>query len=204
VKWVIPKIWKNSNVFVVGGGPSVNDLDLSLIHDRRVIGINCAFTLGHWIDITYFGDCRWWDNNKKRIADYACLKVTSCERLQPNSNLKVVKRKPHGFSKNPELLGWNGNSGASGINLAYLLGAKRAFLLGFDLKVEKKGVHNWHNLHPTTPNENIYETKFIPQFKRFAKEMKQAAPNFEVYNTNPDSALDVFPYMSYEDAVEAQ
>ena len=54
--WKPPKIWKGGTAYIIGGGPSVNDADLSLIHDRRVIGVNNAYSLGGWVDVCWFGD----------------------------------------------------------------------------------------------------------------------------------------------------
>ncbi len=51
--WPIPKIWNKSTVFIIGGGPSLLDIDLSLLHDKRVIGVNQAYKLGNWIDILW-------------------------------------------------------------------------------------------------------------------------------------------------------
>ena len=199
MQWSVPKLWEKSDAFVIGGGPSIKDLDLTPIHNKKVIGVNNAFTLGHWVDICYFGDCRWWDWNIDLIRDYPCLKVTCCERLDKNRHLFVLKRQPQGFSNNPDRLAWNGNSGASAINLAHLLGAKRIFLVGFDMKMSE-GKHNWHKDHKHVPPEDIYETKFIPQFKRFVKVIKKH--DLQIFNLNPDSALDLFPFMSLEEACQ--
>lgn len=198
MRWSVPELWKKSDAFIIGGGPSVKDLDLTPIHNKRVIGVNNAYTLGHWVDVCYFGDCRWWDWNREVLRDYPCLKVTCCERLDKIKHLKILKRQPQGFSTDPNAIAWNGNSGASAINLAYLLGARRAFLVGYDMKMNGQN-HNWHEDHKHKPINNIYTTKFIPQFKRMAKFIKGI--DFEVFNLNPDSSLDIFPFLSFEEAV---
>ena len=54
--WNPPQIWKDQTAFILGGGPSLKDADLDLIHDRRVIGVNNAYQLGSWVDVCWFGD----------------------------------------------------------------------------------------------------------------------------------------------------
>ena len=54
--WIPPQIWKGQTVFILGGGPSLNEANLDLIHDRRVIGVNNAYQLGSWVDVCWFGD----------------------------------------------------------------------------------------------------------------------------------------------------
>jgi hypothetical protein len=54
--WRIPKMWKGQTVFIIGGGPSLNGTPLHLIHEHRVIGVNCAYMLGDWVDVCWFGD----------------------------------------------------------------------------------------------------------------------------------------------------
>ena len=201
MEWSVPKLWDGSDVFIIGGGPSIGKLDLEPIHNKRVIGVNCAFTLGHWVDICFFGDARWWDWHRDELLTYPCLKVTNAERLVLDGNLFVLKRLPQGLSKKPKLLAWNGNSGIAAINLAYLLGANRIFLLGFDMKVEGEN-HNWHDDHEHTPPGDIYINKFIPQFKRFKKELDKIGVC--VYNLNSDSDLKIFPFLKFEDALKKE
>ena len=204
MEWKVPRLWDGSDVFVIGGGPSVAGLDLTPIHDKRVIGVNNAFVLGHWVDICFFGDCRWWDNNIDRIRNHQCLKVTTCERLAKNGNLHVLKRQPVGFSANPNRLAWNGNSGFSAINLAFLLGAKRIFLIGFDMECVD-GKHNWHKYHPNEARQDIYQTSFLPKFMRAKKETEQALADagVQVFNLNPNSKLKLFPFLTFEEACES-
>jgi hypothetical protein len=54
--WLPPKIWQNSTAFIIGGGPSIKDLDVTKIQNRRVIGTNNAYQMGDWVDICWFGD----------------------------------------------------------------------------------------------------------------------------------------------------
>ena len=63
--WSAPEMWRDETVFIIGGGPSLAEMDLSPIHSRPVIGVNNAYALGPWVDVIFFGDAHWWPHNKK-------------------------------------------------------------------------------------------------------------------------------------------
>jgi hypothetical protein len=77
--WQVPLMWEDSDVWIIGGGPSVTKQFgipdevvqsvvkgtsppnvyspyMSFLHDKHVIGINVAYLIGDWIDIVFFGD----------------------------------------------------------------------------------------------------------------------------------------------------
>ncbi len=51
-----PKIWKDGTAFILGGGPSLNEVNFDLIKNERVIGVNNTYRLGAWVDVCYSGD----------------------------------------------------------------------------------------------------------------------------------------------------
>lgn len=204
LKWSIPKIWPDSTVFIIGGGPTVKQMDLDLIKKRRCIGVNNAFELGNWVDVCYFGDCRWWEWNKDKLRSYSGLKVTSCNKHikeggWPGVN-QVRRGKPKGIDLDPRCLAWNRNSGASAINLAYHFGAKTIILLGFDMKVID-GEHNFHDSHKKfhVPPKTIYQKRFLPVFKHIRKDADEIG--LSILNASPDSELDDFEKVVFKDVV---
>lgn len=208
--WTVPPIWKGGTVYIIGGGPSLLDMDLTPLHDtaHRVIGVNNAFALGPWVDVCYFGDCRWWDRNKDELKDFPGLVVSSCNRKAPWMPrwVKQLKRnhKTIGITHGADSISWNNNSGASAINLAVQLGAKKIVLIGFDMQVKEgapnKG-HNWHDRHERfhTPAENIYAHRFLKSFGVLAQDLEAAG--VECVNATPGSKLTVFPMVKLEDVV---
>ena len=77
---MLPKIWEGQTVFILGGGPSLNDVDLNLIKDRRVIGVNNAYgypvieegktvryEVRDWVDLCWFSDSGWFNNHRKYL-----------------------------------------------------------------------------------------------------------------------------------------
>lgn len=204
--WTPPSIWEGETVFIIGGGPSVRDAPLELIHHRKVIGCNQAFELGPWVDVCFFADCRWFRWNHEALRDFAGLKLTLCQRLEDGTGVRRLQRVTGmGISQKPGCIAWNGNTGAGAINLAWHLGSRSVVLIGFDMKLTPdapcKG-HNWHDKHQRfhTPKGDIYRMRFLPRFQRVAQDAKKLG--IKVYNANPESALEEFPKMTLCEAIE--
>jgi len=196
--WRVPPLWPNGECFILGGGPSLQDVNLEPLHDRRIIAVNNAYKLGNWIDVVFFGDCRWLSQYGKGLLDFAGLKVTTCEKHIGKPGIKVVKRKnsPHGLSRDRGTLLWNLSSGACAINLAVHLGVKRIVLLGFDMQKDGDR-HNWHDDYESRHSKfNPYE-RFMRPFPCIAKDLKRL--NIECINASQGSALKEFPIVKLED-----
>ena len=211
--WHAPRMWPGRTVYVIGGGPSLENLDWTPLITRktrgecRVIGVNDAYTLGSWIDAIFFGDEQWYHIHVKRgLLQWPGLIVT-CIRDENKREIfpgvLVMYRIPNGIVTDKGKLGWNGSSGAAAINLAVVLGARRIVLLGFDMKLTETDdgpKANWHVNHKDpVPNPTVY-----PHFMKRILWMSQALdhhhPKVEVLNANPDSALECFPKIVLEDA----
>ena len=204
-------MWEGETVYVVGGGPSLREMDLAPLHGRCVLGINSAWELGPWVKVTYFGDRMWWDWNHARLVDYPGLLVCS---LPPTTlshpRIRSVRRDNRLglWWRTREKINWNRNSGASGINLALHFGAARVVLLGFDMGTKEgapNGGHNWHGSHQRQPKANVYASRYRAGFDAIRKDMEDMAREtrrrFEVVNATPGSALDTFPMVRLEDTL---
>jgi len=223
--WQIPKMWEGGECWIIGGGPSIprefgvpeeiiddvimrrQTIDayspfLSTIHDRHVIGINAAFFLGSWIDICFFGDGGFYLQNRRELGRFPKLKV-SCnpntrKKMDPNDNIKFVKRdnrSPYGISRNNNSVSWNGNSGAAAISLAYHLGVKRIYLLGFDMKLGGDNRQHFHSHYHNTRGSRINAKKLpfdrhLRGFPHIAKDARRLG--IEILNVSPDSAIKEF------------
>lgn len=210
-------MWAGQTVYIIGGGPSISKMALHPIHKCPVIGVNNAFTLGPWVDITFFGDQAWWERECLNLLRHPGLIVT-CLPSQMFTDMKRVKQ----VIRNDRVLGlhtktqnrvyWNQNSGAAAINLAILLGAAKVVLLGFDFKTDKKNGHrqghNWHKFHNPTaaPAQDIYVNKFLKGFEAIVRDLKKLNEGgwhrqVEILNATPDSALEVFPKVTLEEVL---
>lgn len=84
------------------------------------------------------------------------------------------------------------DSGANAINLAYLLGAGRIVLLGYDMR--ENG--HWHPDHPNPVRHGIYAERYIPGLNLMAKALRPTG--VQVLNASPGSALTCFPMIDLE------
>jgi hypothetical protein len=235
--WSVPKIWEGGECWILGGGPSlprqfdvpeniIQDvidkklpLDayssyMSAIHDKHVIGVNTAFMIGNWIDIVFWGDKKWYLNNRQSLGEFPGLKIT-CHPYFANGqyakeNVKCVvkdNQRPTGISSNPSTTSWNSNSGAAAISIAANMGAKQIVLAGFDMKLGEDKRQHWHAEYGTASRDraNVDHRKLpfgrhLIGFAQIAKDAKRRG--ITIINVCPDSAIKEFPKMTVKQALD--
>lgn len=202
--WSVPLMWPNSTIFILGGGPSIKDLDLDLIKEIwPVISCNLAFIDYPWVDVMYFGDCKvhTWVSEKGRYCNqfvkYQGLKISCCPDTRDDPDIKTLFRLPKGITTDKRSIGWNVNSGGSAINLAYHFGARRVILLGFDMK-KVEGKDNFHDYNYVPNKHDVYH-KFLYFFKFIKKDADKLG--LEIINATVGSSLDLFPIVPYEEVI---
>jgi len=244
MKWSVPKIWKGS-CWIIGGGSSISEQFnipetlipetieqfqeygnyLEPIHSERIIGVNIAAFLGNWVDVAYWGDSDTYTDYKKEFDEYPGLKVSSAGKFSQERfrNIKhLYKDATIGMSEDNTALSWIGrNTGSSAINLAYLLGADKIYLLGFDMYAE--GRMHFHAGYPDKrrtprtklinqggkiPRVQFNERKAEERFKRFMAGFDTIAMDceklsVEVINVNPKSKIESFPKKSLSEILNA-
>jgi hypothetical protein len=225
MNWAVPKIWEGGDVWIIGGGPSVpqlfevppkiinNVLDgvepvsayspyLEPLHTKHVVGINAAFLIGNWIDAVFFGDSKFFLKYMKELQQFHGLKVCCASNAARFAWVKYLQRdgrKPYGISSDSSKVSWNQNSGAAAISMCVHSGAKRIFLLGFDMKLGAGNSQHWHTLYRDLRkvNGNRHLQNRLP-FRRHLKGFPLIAEDakrmgVEIYNVCPDSAIESFP-----------
>jgi hypothetical protein len=226
MKWRVPRMWDGADVWIIGGGPSITKQFeipdnvvkavvsgssppntyspyMLYLHDKHVIGINVAYLLGDWIDLVFFGDNGFFNNHKSRLINFPNLKVSCIPEALEYNWLKHLSREPKkskGISSNNECVCWNSNSGASAISIAVHAGAKRIYLLGFDMKLNEISQQHWHDLYgrgiindPKKINKLPF-TRHLFGFPLIAQDAKKLG--VEIINVSPDSAINCFPKIS--------
>jgi len=194
--WRPTNDWQDQDVFIIGGGDSLRNFDWDLLKDERTIGCNDAYRLGHTIcKLCIFGDSSWFKKNESGLPQYAKeggVVFTNLSRLYHTRIpwLWTLQRKPLGLSKTK--LAWNKNTGATAVNLAMILGARRVFLLGFDMHLSKDGKSNWHSQSNRRANKDVY-AGFLEGFMQLSIALKSGIFSCEIINVTDNSALDLFP-----------
>lgn len=214
--WVAPKLWPDGTVFILGGGPSLADLDLSLIHQYRVIGVNDAYLLGDFVDVMIFSDSNWYFRyHRWKLRRFKGLKVSTNKQTLQEPGIKTLQRMEDPICTLPGCIGWGRNTGLAAINLALVFGVKTIVLLGFDMckrkcrcrgkgfdrnQVQKTGepYTNWHkNVNPKDQSKE-YDF-FMQKFEDSTKPINMLG--VRVINANKHSKLQCFEKMTYEDAL---
>jgi hypothetical protein len=198
---VQPQIWPNRTVVVVGGGPSLLDLDLTPLRasDTPVIACNNAFRLVPWAQVIYFADSRWWrwngpdvdmESGKYRVvtAGGAVFDDERIQRLRREYNIALATE-PNAVA--------GPDSGSMAINLAYHYGASRIILLGFDMRFSEGQAH-WHEDHPVATPESNYTNLFAPKYPDLIQAL--AERDVEVIRSTP-STLTFIPEVPLAEAL---
>jgi hypothetical protein len=89
------------------------------------------------------------------------------------------------------------NSGAGALLLSKEWGAERIIMLGYDCRYSQDGTRHWHGDHPKGLGNCQSVGKFPSQFAHMAPRME----GVEVINASRDTALDMFPRQSLEEAL---
>lgn len=191
--YVDKEIVPNGAALIIGGGVSVNEFPVGdFVSKYFTLGVNDSFLLDKDIDVCWFGDAPWFESRLEKLLEFKGEVWTCHSSFHDHPTVKYVpKGKAMGIDLNR--ISWNRNSGASAINLAVLMGAKKILLAGFDLKLGKEGQANWHNNYNRSPFENMEE-----QYKRWDMAFKVVSVDaqkygIEIINLNQDSALEYFP-----------
>lgn len=194
----IHPIWENGAVYIIGGGPSLRGFDWEQLRGRKVIAINRAFEVAPWADVLYWTDADFYRWYKRDIDSFRGMKVTCRPAKIPSENILLLCGvRDYGLDLRPSYICDGNNSGYGALNLAVKLGAKRIYLLGYDLHSTQDATH-WHNGYNRRHNHTIY--------KRLFKYFDSAVPvlnklGVEVWNANPDSHLACFRKCSLADAI---
>ena len=199
MRWQPDKIWLNDECFVIGGGKSLERFDFDLLKKEKAIGCNDAYIYGSEIcKICVFGDKKFLRHHEKGLGEYAKsggLVVTN-ERHLENSTIPWLLWMPRqNKGLHTDALGWNTNTGASAINLALILGAKKVYLLGFDRHLTK-GESNWHKNNLDKNNKDTYQ-RMNATDGYMKKDLKVKFPGCEVINVTNNSDLPHWPKVSF-------
>lgn len=192
---IFKNYWSGKDVYIVGGGPSLKDFDWALLKGKNIIAINKALFALPNAQVIYFSDCKFWDQEKKAIAAHkAKFKITPCMRATAkDDNLTYIR--PTGIRglEVGEGIREGRNSGYAALNLAYHLGARKVFLLGYDFATEGELTH-WHEGYSDGPSIDVSIDKlnrYMKQFQYISGPLKEAG--VQVINTNMSSFLGEFP-----------
>ncbi len=197
-----PNNWSRHTVVILASGPSLTDDQTAYVRqtdNTRVIAVNTSFRKAPWADVVYAGDHLWWKIHIAEIKKVSRAALWTCDSGSAD-RWKINRVR----AANKEGLGlgavhMGGNSGYAAINLAFLWGARKIVLLGFDMKPGEGGQKHWHLDHPEPLTQRQLFDEWIHKFKKMAEDLK--ARGVLVVNCTPDSALPWFPLAALGDTL---
>ena len=208
--WTCPLLWEEQTVFIIGGGPSVNETPLHLIHDRNVIGVNSAFRFGDWIDVCLFCDACWFNLEYEELRSHYRGQVIGLYPFQDKEelnqhdgvNVKLLCRakQPRGLANSQSNLRYNSSCGGAAIDLAVHLGVRSIVLIGYDMRAVN-GRYNFHDCYPWRP---IKESGPYTLHKKAYPTLNIALKKegIKIINATPNSTIGCLPIMTLEEAIE--
>lgn len=197
--WTAPRIWDGQRAFVMAGGASLAKQRYQDIHGNLIVVKHCALLRPDAEVMLFAGKS--WHRERDGIQSLAAFKGRYCISRGWSSDhpphvlaMGRVKGDPvtmaARLSDDPQRLGgWD--TGASAINLAYLLGATEIVLLGFDMN----GGH-WFKGHPAPFPRNSEFQRHMAGIAAMAGEL--SAKGVKVWNCSPKSALTCFEKRSLD------
>lgn len=190
---------------VVASGPSLIGRDLSRLRERGwVIGVNraadevpCDATCS--VDMVFANRrqvaLRRWSEAGQEV--YLAVPEDYARPAIPT--VTYIKRLPgQGCSRDPGAIINGLNSGSGALQVAILRGARRVYMLGFDLVDPGDGPVQWHSGYGNPGSRNAVR-RWPEWIKRFEVMARDLPAGVEVLNANPDSAIRGFPFTTYEE-----
>lgn len=165
--------------------------------------INTTFRIAPWADVLYACDEAWWKvyfAEVSRAFPGELWSVAQAAAQRYGLNWIHGHSKLGGLSKDPNMIHCGKNSGFQAISLAYLFGASRIVLLGYDMMHHNGRVH-WHGDHPRT---GTLGNAAAANLGKWCREMHLLADDLKktkttVVNASRRTALRCFDRVKLED-----
>jgi hypothetical protein len=199
------KDWKARPAVIIASGPSLTAEDVAIVRasrqaDRiRVVSVSNAWKhCADFADAFFAADRRYWKHyigqmdkaGVPRSRMVTCCNVTAAtEKIE---RVRAANRRGLGTYE----LTTGGNSGWMGLNLAFLYGARRIYLLGFDMQDSPKGEKHFDGPHPKPLVQAMPFHEWIKRIELALPDLKRHG--VEVVNCTRRSALTCFPMSTVE------
>ena len=196
-------------IFVVGGGPSLNQHDLAVLNqpEHFVICCNQAFSLIPSAKIAHHSDYAWWEQYQSQLeSQFTGDFITGCGLGNTKAYPDVVTHM--GFIQHHNLddlfrsamYVYGNNCGLQALSIAHLFQPQNIVLIGFDFKAENGQSHGYEkNNLASMEHYQSFWLMFLRGFTDFEKikatQWQKAYPNQAlpaIWNVNPDSALTLY------------
>ena len=197
----------SDTIVCIGTGPSLTQLQVEAAKRKgfRLFGCNNTWKLTQ-LELLYACNKQWWDYYWTDVKSYDAEKWTTNQEAAAAYGINWIKEKNAlGLSTKPDCVHHGHGSGYTLVNLAYLKGAKRILLLGYNMKYAPdydgankrigstprhyfgeypKEMQHW----PKVKVRDGVHLELLSLYRTIAEQNL-----VEIINCTPDSALDCFP-----------
>lgn len=189
-----------STWFLVGGGPSLRGFDWNRLVGKRVIAINRAYEVLPDAEIVYWSDWRFYDWHREGIRAHRAKRKITALRPGDRDHAYDLRRDPievwrftgtAGLDSAPMSLRHGNGAGYSAINVACHFSMTKGYLLGYDMRAGPGGEANWHDGYKVFTPPRAFVDNMLPFFPTLVEPLRYYG--IEVFNLNPDSAIECFP-----------
>ena len=190
-------------IYCVAGGPSLRGFDFSRLRGRRCVAVNRSFEVVPWAEAVFFMDLRFWNWYARQLLETvpeSCRIVTAAAGVDHPRVERFVARAAGGLETQYGFLRHGNSSGYAAVNLAYHLGARLVFLLGYDMRPDPaSGRTHWHDGYPVPQRPDAFQ-----RMLRHWQSLESAARRAGLYvaNATPGSAIASFPFADPDEALE--
>jgi hypothetical protein len=221
--------YKDGRAFLIGNGPSLNDLDLGKLKSEISFGVNAiylhaekmGFLPTHYIVEDTFvaedraeeivslqGPTKWFGNYLKY-----CLGPADANWLNVIVDYRNYRGFPH-FSRNAARALWVGGTVSFiGIQLAYYMGIRDLYLVGFDhsYTIPDSGIKQGNEILSTTDDPNHFHGDYFgkgyrwhdPKVDRMEQAYIRSRKVYEesgrrIFNATSGGELEVFPRVDFD------
>ena len=206
----IPNLLKHKeddSLFIIGGGPSLTDFDWSILKNKNVLVLNRALEKVPNAIAVFWNDVTFHQNHQEELSKFGGVRISTTRySLSHTCDCNIIWVKGNSYTsdmngpieESPYTIRQGSNTGYSALNVAYHLGAKTIYLLGYDMNLNE-GKTNWHDGYKNeVPNNNRTRLNniFIQQFNGVKKTYLEKG--IKIYNLNVDSNLKEFETKAIE------
>lgn len=166
--------YEGGECFIVANGPSINKIDMRLLSEKVVIGMNRSYMMeGSWGFLPDYLVCindlvlRQFSGDLAGVETQRIFSWSSRKSFKKQSGIKFVRCKSSmfdGFSIRPmDGIYTGGTVTYACLQLAYDMGFKRVYIIGLDHNFDSKGVPNKTEVRVEESDSNHFHPNYFPK-----------------------------------------
>ncbi len=183
-----------NEVFLIGGGPSLEGFDFELLRGRTLLAVNDAARVLPWATALFSLDAKWIRERREFLQSFKGERYLAPPESDPRDLAGVCylrRSNDPGLSTSPDTVCLGGTSGYGALNVALLKRASRIILLGYDYS----GIVHWFPQYRWAAHGNErYYSDWALKFDSTLLPLRKAGA--KVLNVGLGSHIRAFPKTS--------